>query len=155
MSAQFGFPKDRRLLARADYQRVQGAGARVPTAHFVLILTKTPDQSQLPSRLGITASRRVGNSVRRSRLKRLVREAFRLNPRLIPAGYDLVVICRKDDLTLGLGDVQREFDDAKKRIGGALGYLDKKGSAPNPNRGRPPKKKQKYAPSPAAGKPTS
>ncbi len=43
-------------------------------------------------RLGLTVSRRVGTAVRRNRIKRLLREAFRLNQFDLPGPYDLVLV---------------------------------------------------------------
>jgi ribonuclease P protein component len=48
------------------------------------------------TRLGITVSKRVGNSVRRNRVKRLVREFFRLHKDSFPQGCDIVIAARKD-----------------------------------------------------------
>jgi ribonuclease P protein component len=47
-------------------------------------------------RLGLSVSRKVGPAVVRNRWKRILREAFRLNRRKLPAGVDLVVIPRPD-----------------------------------------------------------
>jgi ribonuclease P protein component len=46
------------------------------------------------SRLGLSVSRAVGNAVKRNRIKRLLREAFRLNRRALPAGIDFVIVVR-------------------------------------------------------------
>lgn len=52
-------------------------------------------------RLGLSVSRRVGGAVVRNRIKRLLREAFRLCQHDWPRGYDLVVIVHPHDpLTL-------------------------------------------------------
>lgn len=48
------------------------------------------------SRLGISVSKKVGNSVVRHRLARLVRESFRLNEESFMTGYDLVVVLRNN-----------------------------------------------------------
>lgn len=45
-------------------------------------------------RLGVSVSKKVGNSIVRHRLARLIREAFRLNSNLIENGYDIVVVAR-------------------------------------------------------------
>lgn len=48
------------------------------------------------SRLGISVSKKVGNSVVRHRLTRLVRESFRLNEEKFLTGYDIVVVLRNN-----------------------------------------------------------
>lgn len=86
----------------------QDAGRRVHTLHFVLVVARGPNPDA-PSRLGVTVTRKVGSAVRRNRVKRLVREAFRLDPDLVPAGIDLVVIAKDGAPTLALRDVQAEW----------------------------------------------
>jgi ribonuclease P protein component len=48
-------------------------------------------------RLGLSVSRRVGGAVVRTRLKRMLREAFRLNCHAWPGSYDLVVVAHRHD----------------------------------------------------------
>jgi len=72
---------------------LQRAGSRFQTAHFVVYAMRTEETG--PTRLGITVSRRIGGAVMRNRVKRRVRECFRMNLRAtIPAGSDLLVIAR-------------------------------------------------------------
>lgn len=63
-----------------------------------------------PARLGITATRKIGGAVQRNRIKRVVREAFRLGPDRLPHGVDLVVIAKAGAHELGLADVVAEWD---------------------------------------------
>lgn len=46
------------------------------------------------NRLGISVSKKVGNSVVRHRITRLIRESFRLNENMFNSGLDIVVIAR-------------------------------------------------------------
>ena len=46
------------------------------------------------NRLGISVSKKVGNSVVRHRVTRLIRESFRLNNEVLKKGYDIVVVAR-------------------------------------------------------------
>jgi ribonuclease P protein component len=103
-----------RVRKRTDYLRIQQAGHRVVSPGFVFMLQRSaPGQNP---RLGITASRRVGNAVERNRAKRLVREAFRAVRSTWPAGFDVVVIVRQALGNTKLGAVVAEWQAARGRI---------------------------------------
>lgn len=119
----FAFGRDRRIRRRSDFVRVQAKGLRATSAHFVLLVVKREEAG--PARLGIVVTKKVGNSPQRSRIKRLVRECFRLWPGFVPDGIDLVVIARGGAATLKLADVRREWEGARapllKRCKAVLG----------------------------------
>ncbi len=95
-------------LRRADFQRTTGAGRRISSRHFLVFLLDRGDAGR--TRLGITVTRKVGNAVRRNRIKRLVREWFRLRTYELGAS-DLVVIAKRSippDLTLA--EVRADLD---------------------------------------------
>jgi ribonuclease P protein component len=120
---------------RAEFERIQQSGERVDTRHFVLILAAQPKPRE--ARLGITASRRVGNAVVRNRAKRLVREAFRATPELWPDGVDLVVIVRKPLGELRLAAVLSEWRGAARTVGRRLEKLSRLAPEPDgPKTGR-------------------
>lgn len=62
-------------------------------ANRLLVMYSVRNNAQI-NRLGISVSRKVGNSVVRSRITRLIRESYRLNEAGILQGYDIVVIAR-------------------------------------------------------------
>jgi ribonuclease P protein component len=110
------FTKERRVRRRAEYVRVQSTGQRVTTTHFVFLLAPGP-RPEGPSRLGVTASKQVGNAVIRNRIKRLIREAFRLDPGLLPAGVDVVVIARQGADALGQAGLAAEWAKVRTLLG--------------------------------------
>ncbi len=108
------FGPERRVRKRPEFQQIQAKGRRVSSPHFVWIVARS--DTPRASRLGVTVSKKVGNSVRRSRIKRLLREAFRLEQGMLPDGYDLVIICKKDHPEFDLQMVQGEWQSVAKRI---------------------------------------
>jgi len=76
----------------ADFQRAYRC--RCVASDQRLLVFGAPNGLPYP-RLGLSVSRRLGNAVVRNRLKRLVREAFRLTRGQLPAGIDLIVIPRR------------------------------------------------------------
>ena len=76
----------------ADFQR---AYRRRATASDGRLLIFGYENGLSHPRLGLSVSRKLGGAVVRNRWKRLIREAFRLSRRQLPAGIDLVVIPRQ------------------------------------------------------------
>ena len=103
------FPGTARLRTRSDFRRVLTRGVRIHTRNFILYVLHTPEKS---SRLGVTVSRKVGNAVARNRIKRCVREAFRLDIQAMDETFDLVVIAknpRKGEAKLTARTAARKF----------------------------------------------
>ena len=91
-------PRARRRLSRsAEFERVYRQGRS--KANRFLVLYAFPREEGVASegpRLGLSVSRRVGGAVDRTRVKRVLREAFWEEAERLPAGSDYVVVARPD-----------------------------------------------------------
>lgn len=76
----------------SDFQNVYVKGKSKANRYLVMYVA----QNNLSiNRLGISVSKKVGNSVVRHRTTRLIRESYRLNQDNLKTGYDMVVIARQ------------------------------------------------------------
>ena len=106
------YPKSHRLGGRLEFAAVREGGikdSRGPLAIFAL-----PNKIGHP-RLGIGIGRHCGNAVRRNRVKRLLREAFRHIQHEISEGYDLVISVRPHE-PLTLEEYKKLLSAAWKRL---------------------------------------
>jgi ribonuclease P protein component len=99
-------PKRRRLSRSAEFERVYRQGRS--KANRFLVLYSFPRGDEEPAdrdpadgpRLGLSVSRRVGGAVDRTRVKRVLREAFWAEAERLPHGADYVVVARPDSREL-------------------------------------------------------
>lgn len=107
------FPRQLRLRRRAEFRAVQERGRKVHTTHFLLfVLEAEPGDT----RLGITASRKVGSAVVRNRLKRYLREVFRRHRDEFPRDKSLVVLVKHAAAELDAQAVASEILRASRRL---------------------------------------
>ncbi len=100
------FRPDEKIRKRPEYSSIYQHGTRIQARHFTMVVQK----NELGfGRLGITVSKKVGDAVRRNRIKRLIREFFRLNKNQLVASRDIVVIGKKGMPRLSYHDVCQEL----------------------------------------------
>ena len=109
-----GYPASCRLRTSREYTHVWRKGRRCHTVHLLVIALSG---SACGTRLGISVSRKVGNAVCRNRIKRWVREYFRVNRGSMPAGTELSVVVKPGAATLGHQDLDEELRGALRQLG--------------------------------------
>jgi ribonuclease P protein component len=100
------FPKSNRLLTRSAFRKVYERGRKIQTRYFTAFVLEG-DSGRI--RLGLTATRRVGNAVHRNRCRRLLREAFRRHwGEANDTALDIVVNVKRELVSASLRDVEAE-----------------------------------------------
>lgn len=100
------FPKTDRILKRGLFRRVYEQGRKVQFRYFTAFILAKQDDG---ARIGVTATRKIGNAVQRNRARRLVREAFRKNKWLAPNGVDIVINVKRPLVEARYRDLEGEF----------------------------------------------
>ena len=91
------------LKKNKDFQLVYKKGTSFANRYLVMYVL----ENQLnKNRVGISVSKKVGNSVVRHRLTRLIRESYRLNEDLFKNGFDIVVIARVNSKEAGFKEIR-------------------------------------------------
>jgi ribonuclease P protein component len=108
------FPREARLLRRSEFDAVYREGRRRSSRHFTILFRANGLER---SRLGISVKRELGGAVKRNRIRRRVREIFRLHCTEIPAGWDLVVHPRSAVATAEFRALEEEFLSSFRNIG--------------------------------------
>ncbi|MEK7866869.1 MAG: ribonuclease P protein component [Planctomycetota bacterium] len=113
---QFPFPRTARILRKRDFQRVfDGHQAVKGPAMTLLYLPNGLEES----RIGLVVGKKLGNSPQRNRIKRVLREAFRLHRHELPKPMDVVALPRDplisfEDAVGALGKLAERLQKAKQ-----------------------------------------
>ena len=94
------------LKKYGDFQRVYKKGRSYANKYLIMYVLKQDVQE---NRIGISVSKKVGNSVVRHRVTRLIREAYRLNKDCICSGYDIVFVARVTAKDKGYHEIESAF----------------------------------------------
>jgi len=108
MTARLPFRSAQRLRSRRDFQRVYRSGGRARGA--ILSVVAAPNGLE-HARLGLSVGKSVWRSaVRRNRVRRIFREAFRLSSPDLPRGWDFVLIPARKALWPELAATRAELE---------------------------------------------
>ncbi len=86
------FKKKDKILKRREFLQLKRCGERIQNRNFIVIYS---DGRVKKNRIGITVNKKLGNAVKRNKIKRLIRENFRMNRDKIAEFMDINVIAKK------------------------------------------------------------
>ena len=112
---RFTFTKADRILKRREFIALSKSGRRVQNTEFIAYFSH---EQYNRSRLGVTVTKKVGQAVERNRLKRLVREFFRLNRHCLSGNWDISIIVKRQSAEITSEMVHRSLQDIFDRIAG-------------------------------------
>lgn len=101
-----GLPRPVRLTHTHDFARVRAEG-RTERGRFLLLNT-APNELQ-SNRYGVVTSKRLGGAVARNRVRRLLREAIRVEDAALKRGWDVVVVAHPAAVGQSLSELHRAY----------------------------------------------
>ena len=91
------------LKKNSEFQAVYRTGKSYANKYLVMYVKENGTDR---NRIGISVSKKVGNSVVRHRVTRLVRESYRLHESIFNSGLDIVIVARPSAATVGYNEVE-------------------------------------------------
>ncbi len=107
----YRLPKKRIIRDKDEFQTVYRHGRSYANRYMVLYVYRSEDLDKV----GFAAGKKLGNAVVRNRVKRLLRESYRLSQSCVKGGYTLLLIGRKAAVEAKCVNVQEAFCQLCKR----------------------------------------
>ena len=113
MKKKLHFPRNQRLLTKAEFKSVFDQSRKVSQKHLLVLFKASP---QAKNRLGVIVGKRVAKkAVTRNTIKRIMRESFRLNQAMF-SGLDLIIIARAQCDKLEKVELRRGIDKLWEKL---------------------------------------
>lgn len=104
-----GLSREERLMKTYQFLQIKAQGLSTRAKPFWI---QARLESEGPCKLGIIATKRLGNAAARNRAKRLIRELFRRNKHKLPRALGMVVLPRRSILKTPFHELETLFIDA-------------------------------------------
>ncbi len=101
------------LKKNYEFVRIYRKGKFFPGKYMVIYVMQNRTGS---NKLGITANKKVGNSVKRNRVKRLIRESYRYYEEYIHNGLDIVFLARYTEKEYGFAEIRKEMKFLLRKV---------------------------------------
>ena len=96
------------------FQRLYSKGTSCSDKNIVVYFL--PNRQRI-NRLGITVSKKTGTAVLRNRVKRLIKESYRLDEKSIKTGYDIVIVARRNVVNSSYHDIAASLVKLTDKLG--------------------------------------
>jgi ribonuclease P protein component len=104
-----------RLRNREDFSRIYRGGKSFANGQFVVYWSKQPTAE--PFRLGVSASKKIGNAVVRNRMRRMIKEIVRHQENRIVPKTDFILIVRKPATLMKMKEMEKSVLHVLKKAG--------------------------------------
>ena len=106
-----------RLKKRSEFLAVAAANRRSVTPGVMLQAKAQPDRLEAQLRLGFTATKKIGNAVKRNRARRRLRAAAAEILKGVAGNADLVLVARQDTIRRPFSELKNDLESALRRLG--------------------------------------
>ena len=113
-------PRSARVIRRKEFRRIYARGSRANGKTLILVALRRREEGH---RVGLSVSKANGCAVIRNKIKRIFREAFRLERPTLPGQFDVVMIPRENSEKFQLPRVRKELRDLLAKIYSGKGRL--------------------------------
>jgi len=102
------------LKKNSDFRRLYKSGRSTANRLLVLYIRRN---GRGTNRVGITVTTKLGGAVQRNRVRRRIREIYRLNAQSLQPGYDIVIVARVRARYATYAELERSFFDCASKLG--------------------------------------
>lgn len=106
--------KEEKIRKNRHFRIVYSRGKSFSDENIVVYVSKNKKNL---NRVGISVSKKIGKSVVRNRVKRLIREAFRVNKDKFKIGHDMIFVARAKSANCSFYDIQKSLFNLLKKAG--------------------------------------
>ena len=102
------------LKKNHEFKRLYNKGKSAASKHAVVYCRRN---GRPANRLGITVSAKIGGAVQRNRIRRRLKEIYRLNEKAFSAGYDIVIVARIKCRFAGYAEIEASVMGLFRKLG--------------------------------------